>query len=188
MSLRKRISTWIFNKKWGWSTEGPLPYDVPKCLVVVYPHTSNWDFPIGVFFRIVYGIDIGFVGKHTLFKPPLGWLMTWLGGKGVVRTGNTNFVDGVAKIFEENETFRLCLTPEGTRSKPEKIKSGFHYMALAAKVPIVWCGFDWENKVMKWSAPYEVTEDYEETQRAFNNFFRGVKGHTPELAYDIPEE
>jgi 1-acyl-sn-glycerol-3-phosphate acyltransferase len=187
MSLTKRISTWIF-KKWGWSLKGPLPHDVSKCLVVVYPHTSNWDFPVGVLFREVTGISIGFVAKHSLFKPPLGWIMKRMGGKPVVRTGNTNFVEGVAKIFAENETFRLCLTPEGTRSKTDKVKSGFHYMARAANVPIVFCAFEWDTKTMRWSEPYEVTEDYEDTLKSFHDFFRGTIGYAPELAYEIPEE
>jgi 1-acyl-sn-glycerol-3-phosphate acyltransferase len=185
MGLVKKISAWIF-RSWGWSVEGPLPYDVPKCVVVVYPHTSNWDFPVGILFREVYDLDIGFVGKHSLFKPPLGWLMRRLGGKPVVRTGNTKFVEGVVKVFERNEVFRLCLTPEGTRSRVDKLKSGFHFMALAAGVPIVWCAFHWDTKTMRWSEPYQVTEDYQETLAAFHDFFRGTLGYSPGDAYPIP--
>lgn len=187
MYLTQRIFTWIF-EKWGWSISGPLPHDIPKCLIVVYPHTSNWDFPVGLLFREVTGISIGFVAKHSLFKAPIGWLMRLMGGKPVVRTGNTNFVEGVARIFEENETFRLCLTPEGTRSKTDKIKSGFHYMALAADVPIVYCAFEWDTKTMRFGAPYRVTDNYEETLKSFHDFFRGSIGYAPALAYEIPKE
>ena len=184
----KALSTWIWNA-WGWNVSGPLPYDVPKCLVVVYPHTSNWDFPVGVLFREVYGISIGFVAKHTLFRGPMGWLMRALGGKAVVRTGNTKFVDAVAQVFRDNEVFRLCVTPEGTRSRTETVKSGFHYMALSAGVPIVWCGFHWPTKTMQWSEPFYVTDDYQRTLDAYHDYFRAKRtiGYHPEEAYVIPE-
>lgn len=186
MSALKSISTFLF-RRWGWSVEGPLPRDVPKCLVVVYPHTSNWDFPVGVLFREVYDVPIGFVGKHTLFQGPLGPLMRKLGGRPVVRTGNTKFVDAVADVFRRTDAFRLCITPEGTRSRPEKLRSGFHHIARAADVPIVWCAFDWERKVMRWSEPFHVDDDYLRTLDAFHDFFRGTPGYHRHEAYTIPE-
>ena len=185
MSLTKRVATWIF-RTWGWSVEGPLPYEQPKCLVVVYPHTSNWDFPVGILFREVYDLDIHFAGKDSLFKPPLGWLMKWLGGKPVVRSRNTNFVDAVADIFRREDVFRLCLTPEGTRGRTEKLKSGFHYMAKAAEVPIVFCAFHWDTKTMRWSEPFHVSDDYDATVERFHDYFRGTLGYHPEDAYPIP--
>ena len=185
MPIVKRVASWIF-RTWGWSCEGPLPYDTPKCLVVVYPHTSNWDFPVGVLFRPTFGIDIHFAGKDSLFEPPLGGLMRWLGGKPVVRSRNTNFVDAIAEVFRREDVFRLCLTPEGTRSRPEKLKSGYHYIALAADVPIVFCAFHWDTKTMRWGEPFYVTDDYARTERAFNDFFRGTEGYHPDDAYVIP--
>ncbi len=179
------IAKGIF-ETWGWSVAGPLPYDVPKCVVVVYPHTSNWDFPIGILFRPIFGIQIDFVGKHTLFKGPMGPLMRAMGGQAVVRTGNTKFVDAVAEVFERNEVFRLCVTPEGTRSHTDALKSGFHHIARAAGVPIVFCAFDWPNKVMRWSPPFYPTEDYLFTLAAFHDFFRGTVGYHPADAYPIP--
>jgi len=141
---------------------------------------------VGILFREVTGIDIHFVGKHTLFKPPFGGLMRALGGKGVVRTGNTKFVDAVAEIFRASDVFRLCITPEGTRSRPETLKSGYHYIAQAAGVPIVFCAFHWDTKTMRWGEPFYVTDDYARTDRAFNEFFRGTEGYHPSEAYDIP--
>ena len=185
MSLKQRLASWIF-RTWGWSVTGPLPYDVPKCVVAVYPHTSNWDFPVGVLFRPTFGIDIHFVGKHTLFRGPMGGFMRWLGGKAVVRTGNTNFVDAVAEVFRRSDRFRLCITPEGTRSRPDKLKSGFHHIARAAGVPIVFCAFHWDTKTMRWSEPFSPTDDYADTLRAFHDFFRGTVGYRPEDAYVIP--
>lgn len=185
MGLKQNVARAIF-RGWGWSIEGPLPYDVPKCVVPTYPHTSNWDFPVGVLFRPAFGVQIDFVAKHTLFKGPLGGVMRWLGGKPVVRVGNTKFVDAVAEIFHRNDVFRLCITPEGTRAKPEVLKSGYHHIARAAGVPIVFCAFHWDRKVMRWSAPYHPTDDYAATSRAFDDFFRGTVGYHPGDAYEIP--
>lgn len=186
MPLVKTVATFLF-RRWGWSVAGPLPYDIPKCLVVVYPHTSNWDFPVGILFREVYGVSIGFVAKHSLFRGPMGALMRAIGGKAVVRTGNTKFVDAVAEVFRRSDTFRLCVTPEGTRSRTATLKSGFHYIARAADVPIVWCAFDWSTKTMRWSGPFRVDDDYQRTVRAFHDAFRGTPAYDPAGAYVIPD-
>ena len=186
MGLRKKLSTWIF-KTLGWEIVGPLPVDTKKCVVVVYPHTSNWDFPIGILFNQITGLSIGWVGKHTLFKPPFGGLMRALGGRPVVRTGNTKLVDAIAQVFRKEEVFRLCITPEGTRKRTEKLKTGYHFIALEAKVPIVWCAFDWKNKKMIWSEPYTVTDSYEATEKAFHDVFRGLVGYHAEDGYPIPD-
>ena len=184
--MLQSLATKIFRAR-GWSVEGPIPYDVPKCVVVVYPHTSNWDFPVGVLFREVFDIQIHFVGKDSLFKGPLGWVMRGLGGKPVIRHRNTRFVDAVADIYRREDVFRLCITPEGTRSRVDVLRSGFHHIALAAEVPIVWCAFHWDTKTMRFSEPFHVTQDYQRTVDAFHAFFRGTIGHTPEDAYPIPE-
>ena len=186
MGLKRKVARALLHG-WGWRVTGPLPYDTPKCVVVVYPHTSNWDFPVGILFRVAYDLDVGFVAKHSLFKGMLGPIMRWAGGRAVVRTGNTNFVDGVAQVFQRNQTFRLCITPEGTRSRVDKLKSGFHYVALAAGVPIVWCAFDWATKQMRWSEPFYPTEDYNRTLAAFHDFFRGAQGYHPQDQYPIPD-
>lgn len=185
MGLSKKISKWIF-KSWGWKIMGTVPYETEKCVVAVYPHTSNWDFPIGILFNQITGLSIGWVGKHTLFKPPFGWLMRAMGGRPVVRTGNLKLVEAIANVFKKEKVFRLCITPEGTRKRTEKLKTGYHFIALEANVPIVWCAFDWKNKHMIWSEPFWVTPDYRRTEQAFNDFFRGTQGYHPEDAYPIP--
>lgn len=187
MAAGTRLGRAIY-KLIGWSNEGKLPYDVKKCVVVVYPHTSNLDFPIGIVFNYAFGFKINYVGKASLFKPPIGGIMRALGGRPVERSRNTNFVDNVAKIFEKEETFRLCITPEGTRSKPEKIKSGFFYLAHAAKVPIIFVAFHWDKKVMRWGEPFFPSESYEETLDKFHDFFRGTNAYHQELAYEIPPD
>ena len=186
MKLSQRIARWLLLDVWGWKVSGPLPYDTPKCVVVVYPHTSNWDFPIGVLFRPAFQLDVDFVAKHSLFKGPLGPIMRALGGKPVVRVGNTKFVEAVASVFAKESRMRLCVTPEGTRSRVDQLKTGFHHMARLAGVPIIWCAFDWANKHMVWSEPFWPDDNYDRTVAAFHDFFRGYEGYHPDLQYPIP--
>ena len=110
--------------------------------MIVVPHTSNWDFPVGVLARSALSLKISFIGKHTLFRPPHGWIFKALGGVAVDRRKNNKMVDQIAAIYRQREQFAVCLAPEGTRSKVSQLKSGFYYIALAAGVPIVLVKFE----------------------------------------------
>ena len=119
----------------GWRVV--LAQPVPrKCVVAFYPHTSNWDFPVGLLTKWTTGIDFRWVGKHTLFATPLGrWFARW-GGIPVDRGDAARFVDQVAAMFASHDDFALVITPEGTRRRTEHWKSGFYRLALAARVPV----------------------------------------------------
>lgn len=176
------ISKWIL-KVWGWRIEGRYPHELKKFVIIVIPHTSNWDFPLGVLVRSALQAQIGYVGKASLFKPPHGWLFRWLGGYPVDRTKRTNFVDAVVDIFNEQEEFALTIAPEGTRKKVEKLKTGFYYIALGAKVPIVMVKFDWVNKIVGISEPFFPTGNYETDMEVIKAYFAGVKGRNPEYSF-----
>jgi 1-acyl-sn-glycerol-3-phosphate acyltransferase len=119
----------------GWRVV--LAQPVPrKCVVVFYPHTSNWDFAVGLLAKWTTGIDFRWIGKHTLFATPLGrWFVRW-GGIPVDRGDPAGFVDRVAAMFATHDDFALVITPEGTRRRTGHWKSGFHRLALAARVPV----------------------------------------------------
>ncbi|MEM1215121.1 MAG: 1-acyl-sn-glycerol-3-phosphate acyltransferase [Bacteroidota bacterium] len=161
----------------------PLP---AKCVVPVLHHTSNWDFPVGLSIRPIIETDIHYVGKDSLFRWPYGKLFSALGGVPVDRSKSNNFVDAVAAVFPRREVFRLCLAPEGTRSKVDHLKTGFYYIALQAKVPLVYCAFDWGHGEIRFSAPYWPTGDKEQDFEHFYDYFRGTEGYHPELDFDIP--
>ncbi len=186
MSLKRGLARFLLLRAWGWRIVGQLPHDTPKCLVIVYPHTTNWDFPIGILVRNAFSIEINFAAKDSLFKPPFGWIFSWLGGKPVVRSRKTKFVDAVADIFRREEVFRLAFTPEGTRKRVDDLKTGFHHIARLAGVPLVFCTFDWGTKTLHWSPPYYVDGSYERTLDIFHDTFRGAVGYHPGNAYPIP--
>ncbi|MEL7425595.1 MAG: 1-acyl-sn-glycerol-3-phosphate acyltransferase [Bacteroidota bacterium] len=163
------------------------PYPLPdKCVIAVVPHTSNWDFPIGLCVRPLLNERIHFVGKDSLFRWPIGGLMKKLGGVPVDRSQRNNFVQAVADIFKKRDHFRLTLAPEGTRSKVDELKSGFYYIAKEAGVPVVCCAFDWGKGEVRFDKPYMPTDDKEADFEYFYDFFEGSVGYQPKNNFDRP--
>lgn len=124
----------------GWTVRNDVPADVDKFVIIAAPHTSNWDFPFTLAVAATIDMKFYWVGKHTLFRWPFGGLMRRLGGIPIDRRKSQNFVEQIAQAFDEADALALGLAPEGTRSKAERWKSGFYYIAREAGVPIV-CGF-----------------------------------------------
>lgn len=181
------VSKWIL-KLWGWKIEGHYPHEIPKMVLIEFPHTSNWDFPVGLLVRSQLKADIKFVGKSSLFRFPFGGLFRWMGGYPVDRSKSTNFVDAVVDIFNTKEQFAIILTPEGTRQKVNKLKTGFYYIALGAKVPILMVKFDWAKKIVGFSAPFYPTGDYDKDIVKILDYYKGVKGFHPAYAYNVNEK
>ena len=175
----RRFLSWIFRVS-GWKVQGDFPRDLKKYVIIVAPHTSNWDFIVGVLARA--NLRMGharFLGKDSLFKPPYGWLFYKLGGYPVDRTGGQNIVEKVVDIVNAHDSFVLTLAPEGTRSKVEKLKTGFWYMADACKVPVVPCGFDYPSKTAIIGEPYDLNEINRDMDH-FVGFFSKIRGKHPE--------
>ena len=168
----------------GWRVSGQMP-DIPKFIVAVAPHTSNWDFPVGLAARSILRIHKAqFLGKSQLFKPPFGWFFRWLGGHPVDRTTSHDMVDQVVRIFDRHEKFILALAPEGTRKKVSKLKTGFYFIAKGAKVPIVPVGFDFARKEVVIAEPMYATDSVENDMETLLEFYRSIKGKNPELGLD----
>jgi len=151
-----------------------------KCVVAVVPHTSWLDFFLGLLVRKVINQEINYIGKKSLFNPPFGWYFRWMGGAPIDRSKSSDTVTAIANIFNEKKVFRLALSPEGTRKKVDKWKTGFYYIAKTAKVPIVLVAFDYGNKQIKFSEPQEPSENIEQDFKTYKAFFKGVVGKIPE--------
>ena len=158
-----------------------FPSKIKKYVVIAAPHTSCQDFPIGILARNASGEEINFIGKDTLFNSPFGFFFRWLGGTPVDRSKNNNLVDAIVDIFNSKEKFRLALSPEGTRKKTDRWKTGFYYIAKGANVPIVLVTLDFEHKQIKISEPFYTTDDIDKDFEYFHSFYDGVKGKNPEL-------
>ena len=163
----------------GWGFEGAVP-DEPKMILLVAPHTSNWDFLTGLWAKFALRLKANFLGKHTLFWWPLGVFLRSIGGIAIDRSKAAGIADDSARAFREHEQLMLVIAPEGTRSKSKKWKSGFHRIALAAGVPILPIVFDYPKKVIRFAPLFQPTEDYEKDLAEIQSHFSAEMAHTPE--------
>ena len=163
----------------GWQFEGQLP-DEPKFVIIVAPHTSNWDFPLGVMALFSLGFRVSFLGKHTIFKWPLGIFMRWLGGIPVERAIKRDRVAESITAFNGTDKLILVIAPEGTRTLVPKWKTGFYHVAHGAHVPIVPIAFDFGRKVVAIGPAFHTTGDAEGDIPRLKEFFRGVVARHPE--------
>ena len=167
----------LIMKWWGWKYQIDLEEWPKKYIVAVVPHTSSWDFPLGIFTRSIYYQDIKFIGKKSLFPPVLGSIMKAMGGYPVDRSQSNNFVQAVVDIFDAKEEFKIAIAPEGTRDAVKHLKTGYYFIAKGAKIPILLCRFDWGNKIISFSEPFYPTDDQEADFQYIEHHFRGVKGY-----------
>ena len=179
--MKKKLASWLLKSlKMKITNYSPFP---DKCVIAAAPHTSNWDFPMGVSVRTVIGEDVSFIGKSGLFRWPYGFIFRWLGGVPVDRSKSNNFVEGVATVFAKKDKFKVVIAPEGTRSKVEKLKSGFYYIAKTAGVPLILCAFDWAKHEVRFSEPYYTTDDKEKDFSFIRSYFSAATGLIPENGY-----
>jgi 1-acyl-sn-glycerol-3-phosphate acyltransferase len=171
-----------FLKSKGWNTSQRFPYHhLKKYIVILGPHTSNWDFIIGVSYRNSLDLNyVRFLGKSQLFKPPFGWIFKMLGGIPVDRTANHNLVDAVANLFDQHESFAIAIAPEGTRKKVDKLKTGFYFIAAKAGVPIIMVGLDYKYRTVRFSEPLYPSNQVEDFETIYG-FYRTIEGKVPEL-------
>ncbi|AVR46279.1 acyltransferase [Christiangramia fulva] len=174
------LSKLIFFKILGWDLENHFDPSIKKCVIIVAPHTSNFDFFIGLLVRKIMNIHIDFIGKKELFRPPYGWYFRMIGGSPVDRNQNQKKVDAIVQLFEEHEIFRLALSPEGTRKKVERWKTGFYFIAVKAKVPIIMASFDFRKKLVKISDPFWPTGNFDTDFARIKSYYEGVEGKIPE--------
>jgi 1-acyl-sn-glycerol-3-phosphate acyltransferase len=167
----------------GWKITGDYPYHIKKFIIVVIPHTSNWDFPLGLLVRGSMKQNIMFFAKSTLFRFPFAGLFRWLGGISVDRSKSTNFVDAVIESYNNHDELVTVISPEGTRSKVETLKSGFYYIAKGAKIPMILCKFDYRNREVHFAEPFYATDDKDADFQFIEDHFKKVKGKNPELGW-----
>lgn len=177
----KILARFILFTLFGWKLENDFPKTPIKYVVIAAPHTSWVDFPIAILCRMASGTMVHFIGKGSLFKRPFGFFFRALGGTPVDRTKSNNLVDAVIDVFNSKDEFRLGISPEGTRKKVEKWKTGFYYIAKGANVPIVMAALDFGNKKIKISEAYYTTSNKDKDFEVFHTFFKDVKGKNPEL-------
>jgi 1-acyl-sn-glycerol-3-phosphate acyltransferase len=163
----------------GWRFEGEVP-DVSKMVLIVAPHTSNWDFPLGLMAKIALHLGGRFIGKHTLFRWPFGVFMRAIGGIPVDRSATTGFVSEVGRVLRDADRMTMVVAPEGTRRRIPQWKSGFYRIAVEAGAPILPVGFDYSRKVVFFAPLFHPTGDYEKDLKQLRSHFRPEMARKPE--------
>ena len=174
------IAKFIF-KLWGWKITGGLPADVKKCVVIIAPHTSMWDFVIGRLAYFVLRVKIKVLIKEEMFVFPIKSLIVKMGGIPVNRSKSNNLVEAVVKLFNQYESLYITITPEGTRKLNPYWKKGFYYIALKAKVPIALGILDYEKKEIGIGKIFKPSGNINEEFGMIEDFYRGNVGKHPEL-------
>lgn len=158
-----------------WRIAGTLP-GIPKAVVIVAPHTSNWDFVLGLAAALALDVDAHWIGKHTIFRWPFGGLMRRLGGIPVNRQATSGFVEQVVERFNESDQLVLGIAPEGTRRRVQRWKSGFYHIAAGAKIPIVCAYLDYQSRVVGLGLNLMPTGDFETDLTAIQDFYAPYQG------------
>lgn len=162
----------------GWRIEGAFP-DAPKFVLIVAPHTSNWDFPVGLMAKFALRLDVRYMAKRSLFWFPLGVFLRAMGGIAVDRSAAADVAATSAREFARREKLVLVITPEGTRSRVERWKSGFYRIALAAKVPVVLAVFDYPARVVRLGPAFQATGNYEADLAAIQSHVKASMAKHP---------
>jgi 1-acyl-sn-glycerol-3-phosphate acyltransferase len=184
INVMQLLCQWWFKLK-GWKvTDKPVP-DVNKAVLIFAPHTSNWDFPTMLAAKFALGIQVTYLGKHSLFKWPYGWFFRAIGGIPVYRHENRNLVDQVVDLIAEREHIFLALSPEGTRSYTNYWRSGFYRIAERANIPIIMFYLDANTKEIGFSEPFYPTGDLNADMLSFKAFYEDKVGFRPQLASAI---
>lgn len=185
-----RLARWML-KMLGWRLdfEG---FPSRQGVAIVYPHTSNWDFPIGMLAKWALGIPAHFWGKDSLFKFPLvGAWMRWVGGIPIDRSSSRGVVGQMVHVFEQHkqndQLLWLGLAPEGTRSLTPGWRSGFYQLSMGAQVPLALVKLDWGQRRFSVVDFYDLTGDVERDYAHMAHVFQGVKGfHEHQMGPILP--
>jgi len=170
-----RLLSWLVLKLAGWKVVNVVPVS-GSYLIIAAPHTSNWDFPLGIAIALHLRLKVYFIGKHTLFKGVAGPIMRWLGGIPLNRQASKNFVDASIEAYADNDNLILAIAPEGTRSGVDRWKTGFYHMAKGANVPIALAYFDYSNRTGGIGKMLITTDDMAADMQSIEDFYRPIKG------------
>jgi 1-acyl-sn-glycerol-3-phosphate acyltransferase len=180
--IGNKFSQWFGTRvlKWmGWSYCGTFPC-CSKMILAIAPHTSNWDFVLGIAVAFNLRLKISFFGKHSIFIPPFDRLLIRLGGIPIERSTTHGLVDGMVDKMREAESMVLCLAPEGTRSPITPWKTGFLHIAHKANVPVFLVIFDYKKKLIEFGPLHNISDNTHFELNRIYLHFKQAQGKYPE--------
>jgi len=163
----------------GWKVEGTIP-QIDKLVLIVAPHTSSWDFFIGIAAMRALQLKVNWLGKESIFFWPVGYFFRRIGGIPVDRSSAHGVVDQVLALFKSRKKMILALSPEGTRKKVDRWKSGFYRIAVLAEVPILLVGFDYSKKTIHIGPILNPSGDLEKDLEQVRSYYAGITAKYPD--------
>ncbi len=175
-----KLISWMVLLLIGWRPGQSVPEPMKKGVLLAGPHTSNWDFALFLAYVFVLNLKVRVLIKHTLFVGPVGWFLRYCGGLPVDRRSAKNYVKELVRQFEENESFHLVITPEGTRSPRTHWKTGFYHIAQAANVPVFLAGVNCKTRHVGIDRVLYPSGDLEGDMADIYAFFDEMQGIWPD--------
>ena len=181
---RPRVVRWLgkfLMKISGWKTIGQLPKD-QRVVLIAGPHTSNWDFVLAMSLILSLDVRIHWVGKHSIFKKGFRRLFKKMGGIPVNRVNPQALKTEIYNITERYRGFIIAISPEGTRKKVERLKSGFLRIANETNSKIMMVGVDFSNKTIEFGDFFSPSGDMDKDLKFIKDYFGNFTGKRPELS------
>ncbi|HUJ00250.1 MAG TPA: lysophospholipid acyltransferase family protein [Usitatibacter sp.] len=170
----------------GWRIEGAVP-DLPKLVIAVAPHTSNWDFVVGMAAMFALDLRLSFLGKHTIFRGPFDAPLRWMGGIPVDRAKAHGVVAECVRAFATSDRRLLAIAPQGTRKGPGRFRGGFLYIARGAGVPVLLAALDYGARRVRVGPLVQPSADVAADLARIEAHFAAVQGRRARAAETEPE-
>ena len=181
--LAQRVARWCL-RACGWRLVGTAP-DVPRCVIIFAPHTSNWDFPLLLAVRFAFNRRVTYLAKDSLFRFPIAGFLRATGALAVERSERHALVDQLVSAFGSSDELWLAMSPEGTRAQTDHWKSGFYHIAREARVPLLLAFIDARARECGLGELLELSGDVERDMDRLRAFYSAKRGIVPERASDI---
>ena len=178
--MLKGFCNWLLYKHLGWTKNVTVEHP-DKYIICLAPHTSNWDFFIGQLYAHAEGMQMNFLMKKEWFFWPLGPIFRKMGGIPVFRQKKSSMTDVLAETALRNDSFKLCITPEGTRSRNADWKKGFYFIAYKAGIPILLYGVDYKRRLIQCTKSIMPNGDIDTELPEIKQYFTEFNGKHPEL-------
>ncbi|MGZ6123694.1 MAG: 1-acyl-sn-glycerol-3-phosphate acyltransferase [Myxococcales bacterium] len=168
----------------GWRVDVRWP-PPPKAVIAVYPHTSNWDFVIGILARAAVGLPVSWIGKDTIFSWPFRALFRKLGGIPVDRHQHHGVVGQIQAEFARRPFFWLAIAPDGTRAHTDHLRSGFYRLACATGVPLGLGYLDYGRRIVGIGDWIDLSGNQDDDLARLRAFYAGRTALHPAQAGEI---
>ena len=159
----------------GWTIKGMVP-DEERIVIIAAPHTSNWDFVLAMLAIFGLNIKLRWLGKHSIFKPGFKNFFKWLGGIPVYRDNPSNLIDNVVKIVKKEKSIVIAMTPEGTRKRVKRWKTGFLRIAKQTHSKILLISIDAPTKSIEIGKIFNPTGNSEDDLAFIQKYYSSFRG------------